>query len=237
MSSKDSAAHERLVNVRIVAATNQDLEQMLRDRRFRADLYYRLNVFPIALPALRERSEDIEALVQHFVRKYACRMNRDINHIPDEVMGILRQYDWPGNIRELQNFIERAVVMSSGPDLRLPFGQLKNLVKTGTPSAIRTLADAERDHILNALHQTGGVVGGRAGAAVRLGLARTTLLYRMHKLGIDQGISAAAGKAASATHARVGGTEMPRWQEVSSRFDGGDITSSHYPAEMPATAV
>jgi DNA-binding NtrC family response regulator len=152
-------------------------------------------------------------------------------------MGILRRYDWPGNIRELQNFIERAVVMSSGPDLRLPFGQLKNLVQTGTPSTTRTLADAERDHILNALQQTGGVVGGRDGAAVRLGLARTTLLYRMRKLGIDQGRSAADGNAASAIHGRVGGGETPRWQGVSSRLDSRDITSSPYPAEMPATAV
>jgi formate hydrogenlyase transcriptional activator len=224
------------VNVRVVAATNQDLQQMVKERRFRADLYYRLNVFPIALPALRERPEDIAALVQYFVRKFTQRMNKTISRIPDEVMTILRQYDWPGNIRELQNFIERAVIMSPDTELRLPFGQLKNLIKSDTPSAIRTLADAERDHILDVLQQTGGVVGGRDGAAARLGLARTTLLYRMHKLGIDQGNSAAAANLASATHGQVGGRETAGWPEVSSRFDRRDIASSCYPMEMPVVA-
>jgi formate hydrogenlyase transcriptional activator len=175
------------VDVRIVAATNQDLPQMVRERRFRADLYYRLNVFPIMLPPLRERSEDIPLLVHHFVRKFANRMNKNVSDVSAEVMEVLRQHDWPGNIRELQNVIERAVIMSSGPDLHLPFGQLKHLVKIDQPSGSRTLAEAERDHITDALQQASWVVGGRKGAAAKLGLARTTLLYRMRKLGIAQG--------------------------------------------------
>jgi len=174
------------VDVRIVTATNQNLQQMVQERRFRADLFYRLNVFPIALPALRERPEDIPLLVQHFVRKFASRMNKEIEHIPEGAIQILRQHDWPGNIRELQNFIERAVIMSSGPSLEIPFGELKRIVKSDTPRATRTLAEAERDHILEVLRQSGGVVAGINGAAARLGLARTTLIYRMNKLGIAQ---------------------------------------------------
>jgi formate hydrogenlyase transcriptional activator len=181
------------VDVRIVAATNQDLAQMVRERRFRADLFYRLNVFPIAVPPLRERSEDIPNLLQHFVRKFARRMGRDITHIPEDVIEVLRLHDWPGNIRELQNIVERAVIMSPGPDLRLPMGEFKHVIKTDTPSAVRTLAAAERDHIVEALRQVGWVVGGRDGAAARLGVARTTLLYRMRKLGIVQGRAAAVG--------------------------------------------
>jgi formate hydrogenlyase transcriptional activator len=185
------------VDVRVVAATNQDLAQMVQERRFRADLYYRLNVFPIMLPALRERSEDIPMLVRHFVNKFARRMNREINHIPSEVLEILRLHDWPGNIRELQNVIERAVIMCSGTDFRLPPNELKHLVRTNTPTAIQTLADAERDHILQVLRQVGWVVGGKGGAAARLGLARTTLLYRMRRLGIAQGGTLAAAASAS----------------------------------------
>ena len=183
------------VDVRVLAATNQDLEQMVRERRFRADLFYRLSVFPILLPPLRERREDIPLLAEHFLHKLAPRMNRDLRHIPKEVMEVLRLHDWPGNIRELQNVIERAVIMSSGPDLRLPPGELKQLVRPNTPSAILTLADAERDHILQVLRQVGWVVGGRDGAAARLGLARTTLLYRMRKLGIVHKKATAASGA------------------------------------------
>jgi formate hydrogenlyase transcriptional activator len=185
------------VDVRVVAATNQDLGQMVQDRRFRADLYYRLNVFPILLPPLRERSQDIPLLVWHFVNKFARRMNKEITHIPSEVMEVLQLHDWPGNVRELQNFIERAMILCSGPDLRLPTEELRHLVKTNSPSAARTLADAERDHILHVLRQVSWVVGGRDGAAARLGLARTTLLYKMRKLGIAQGKAAAASAAAS----------------------------------------
>ncbi len=177
------------VDVRVVAATNQDLWQMVQERRFRADLYYRLNVFPIAIPALRERSEDIPLLVEHFVRKFAWCMNKVIDHIPEDVIDVLRNNDWPGNIRELQNVIERAVIMSPGTTLRLPIGEFKRTVQKEKPAAARTLAEAERDHILETLHQVGGVVGGRQGAAARLGLARTTLLYRMRKLGIGPGTS------------------------------------------------
>ena len=172
------------LDVRIVAATNLDLGKLVRDRRFRADLYYRLNVFPIALPALRERVGDIPELVRHFTQVFAQRMNKAIDQIPDPVMDLLMSYDWPGNVRELQNFVERAVILSSGPMLRPPLDELRTFVKVDEPNSARTLAEAERDHIVDVLRQAGGVVGGRAGAAARLGVARTTLLYRMRKLGI-----------------------------------------------------
>jgi transcriptional regulator with PAS, ATPase and Fis domain len=172
------------VDVRIVAATNQNLEQMVHERKFRADLFYRLNVFPIELPPLRDRCEDIPSLVRHFVNKYARRMNKDVNFVADEVMEILRLHDWPGNVRELQNFIERAMIMSPGTELRLPPDELKRIVKSDTPSVTRTLATAERDHIEHVLRQVSWVVGGRDGAAARLGLARTTLIYKMRRLGI-----------------------------------------------------
>ena len=181
------------VDVRVVAATNQDLAQMVRERRFRADLFYRLNVFPIAVPALRDRSEDIPHLAHHFAQLFARRMNKENFHIPEEVIEVLRLHDWPGNIRELQNVIERAVVMSSGPDLRVPLGEFRSVIKNETPSAIRTLAAAEREHIEDTLRQVGWVVGGSGGAAARLGVARTTLLYRMRKLGISQRRVAAVG--------------------------------------------
>jgi formate hydrogenlyase transcriptional activator len=174
------------VDVRIVAATNVDLAQMVRERKFRADLYYRLNVFPITLPPLRERRDDIASLVWHFVRTFADRMGKEIGVIPDEVMDILKCYEWPGNIRELQNFIERSVILSSGAVLRPPLGDLKVFTRNAEPSSVRTLAEAERDHIVEAIRQAGGIVGGRRGAAANLGMARTTLLYRMRKLGIGQ---------------------------------------------------
>jgi formate hydrogenlyase transcriptional activator len=186
------------VDVRIVAATNQNLGQLVRERRFREDLYYRLNVFPIAIPALRERPEDIPMLVQHFVRKFAAQMNKNVPEIPAEVLEILQLHGWPGNIRELQNFIERAVIMSSGPVLRPPLTELKHLAKADTPASTSTLAEAEREHILEVLRQVGWVVGGQRGAAARLGIARTTLLYRMRKLGIappGATFAAAAGLA------------------------------------------
>jgi formate hydrogenlyase transcriptional activator len=172
------------VNVRVVAATNQDLLQMVQERRFRADLYYRLNVFPIDLPPLRERTEDLPALVWHFVRKFARRMNKEFNHIPEDAMSALRFHDWPGNIRELQNFLERAVVLCSGPVLELPRGDLKRMVPEKTQGVPQTLAAAQREHIAEVLREVRGVVGGPNGAAARLGVARTTLLYRMEKLGI-----------------------------------------------------
>jgi len=172
------------VNVRVVAATNQNLRQMVRDRRFRADLFYRLNVFPICIPPLRHRREDIRPLARHFIRQFACRMNREVSQIPEAVMSALEQHNWPGNIRELQNFLERAVILSTGPVLHLPQHELSGLFEDITPDVTRTLAEAERQHITDVLKQTRGVVGGRNGAAARLGVARTTLLYRIHKLGI-----------------------------------------------------
>jgi formate hydrogenlyase transcriptional activator len=174
------------VDVRIVTATNCDLAQLVRERKFRTDLYYRLNVFPITLPPLRERRDDMVQLVWYFVRKFARRMDKEIDAIPDEVMELIKCHDWPGNIRELQNFIERAVILSPGTVLRPPLGDLKACTRAGEPGGVRTLAEAERDHIIKALRQAAGVVGGRHGAAASLGMARTTLLYRMRKLGIGQ---------------------------------------------------
>jgi formate hydrogenlyase transcriptional activator len=178
------STHTTRIDVRIVAATNLDLARMVRERRFRADLFYRLNVFPIDIPPLRARLEDIPLLVDHFIRKLASRMNREVCQISKEALEVLRQHDWPGNIRELQNVLERAVIMSSGPELRLPPMELQRLVQSDAPQPVRTLAEAERAHILEALRQVNWIVAGRNGAASRLGLPRTTLLHRMRKLGI-----------------------------------------------------
>ena len=179
--------HTIRVDVRIVAATNRDLGAMVQERSFRADLFYRLNVFPIGLPALRDRLEDIPLLARHFVEKFAERMNKDVHIIPDQVMEILKRHSWPGNIRELQNFIERAG-SSPGPVLCAPLGDLRADLKPAGPSQTpvphRTLVEAEREHILEVLRQVDWVVGGRRGAAVRLGLPRTTLMHRMRRLGI-----------------------------------------------------
>jgi formate hydrogenlyase transcriptional activator len=173
------------VNVRVVAATNQDLSKLVANKQFRLDLYYRLNVIPINLPPLRERVQDIPLLVEYFVRKLSARLDRSIDLIPDEVMEVLKAHDWPGNIRELQNFIERAVVFSPESVLRLPLTDLKQMTKQSSESVSRTLADAEREHILDVLKQTDGLIGGMHGAASRLGLPRTTLVYKMRKLGIE----------------------------------------------------
>ena len=172
------------INVRVLAATNQNLLRMVHDRRFRADLYYRLNVFPIDVPPLRARSEDIPALIEHFVAKFSREMDKQIEAIPAEVMEVLRLHDWPGNIRELENFIKRAVIMSTGTALRPIFGELKRLPSQASPASKRTLAEAERDHINAVLRETRWVLGGDNGAAARLGMPRTTLVYRMRKLGI-----------------------------------------------------
>ena len=173
------------VNVRVIAATNQDLSKLVANKQFRADLYYRLNVIPINLPPLRERVQDIPLLVEYFVRKLSARLDRSIDLIPDEVMEVLKAHDWPGNIRELQNFIERAVVFSPESVLRLPLTDLKLMTKQPSAAVSRTLADAEREHILDVLKQTDGLIGGMHGAASRLGLPRTTLVYKMRKLGIE----------------------------------------------------
>src|ERR1700678_3417449 len=172
------------VNVRVVAATNQDLEQLVTRKLFRADLFYRLNVIPICLPPLRERVQDILPLTEFFVAKFAAQLNKPIDSIPDEVIEVLKAHDWPGNIRELLNCIERAVLFSPGSVLRLPLG-LKQTVTQSSESAARTLADADREHILETLEQTDWMIGGQDGAANRLGLPRTTLIYKMRKLGIE----------------------------------------------------
>lgn len=172
------------VDVRIIAATNQNLWQMVQERKFRADLYYRLNVFPIVLPPLREREEDIPRLIEHFVRKFAEEQGKSINHISDDLMEALRSHDWPGNIRELQNVIERAVIMTTGPVLELQMAE--PITQNVASTSFRTLVDAERAHITATLHETNWVVGGRHGAAARLGLARTTLIAMMQRLGISR---------------------------------------------------
>jgi formate hydrogenlyase transcriptional activator len=176
------------VNVRLVAATNRDLVTMVEEQRFRSDLFYRLNVFPVRVPSLRERRQDIPLLVWHFVRQFAERMNRNCASIASETMRDLCEYDWPGNIRELQNVIERAVILSPGPVLRVPGRDLRPRTTTGSLSGPswqnQTLEEAERTHILRTLRTTKWVVAGPNGAAVRLGLNRSTLQFRMKKLGI-----------------------------------------------------
>jgi formate hydrogenlyase transcriptional activator len=172
------------VDARILTATNQDLRTMVRERRFRADLYYRLNVFPIMLPPLREREGDIPLLVGHFVRIFAERQRKSIERVPNDVMRALERYDWPGNIRELQNFIERSVILTKGVELRAPLAELTN--QEMPDNIVCTLADADRAHILATLRKTNWIVGGRNGAAARLGLNRTTLLAKMRKLRISR---------------------------------------------------
>ncbi|HEY3973103.1 MAG TPA: sigma 54-interacting transcriptional regulator [Candidatus Sulfotelmatobacter sp.] len=175
------------VDVRLVAATNQDLGKMVEDRQFRADLYYRLNVFPIRLPALRERRDDIPLLTKHFVTHYGKQMNKRVDVIPAETMEALMRYEWPGNIRELQNFVERAVILSQAHVLCAPITELNRELSRlrGNPSSAPvTLEEAEREHILQALHETQWVLGGSGGAASRLGMPRTTLIYKMRRLGI-----------------------------------------------------
>jgi len=191
------------VDVRVVAATNSDLSQLVADRKFRSDLYYRLNVFPISLPPLRERREDVSLLVRYFVQKFSRRQNKIVEYIPADVMEALVNYSWPGNVRELENLIERAVLLSPGKELRVPIAELKAAtifasattpVETGavnlstltpvTTGPIATLEDAERQHILRALKQTSWRISGPRGAAILLGMKRTTLQARMRKLGI-----------------------------------------------------
>jgi formate hydrogenlyase transcriptional activator len=172
-------------DVRVICATHRNLVEMVDEREFRADLFYRLSVFPIEVPRLRERPEDIPSLVHYFAMAYAARMRKSIEHIPDDVMTALVRYEWPGNVRELQNFMERSVILTRGAELRAPIAELIN---QETPNRVlRTLADAERAHIIATLRQTNGVVGGSSGAAARLGLKRTTLLARMRNLGISKG--------------------------------------------------
>jgi len=188
------SVHTQRVKVRLMAATNRDLMRLVAEKQFRIDLYFRLNVFPISVPPLRQRREDIPLLVKRFVANYSSRMNRRIETIPAETMDALTRYDWPGNIRELQNFIERAVILSPGRTLQAPLSDLKLFSerdpdRPGTlplPDNAVTLRQADRDHILKALKETNWLIGGSGGAAARLGLKRTTLIGKMHKLGLSR---------------------------------------------------
>jgi transcriptional regulator with GAF, ATPase, and Fis domain len=180
------------VDVRVIAATHRDLKQMVKDGQFRSDLFYRLHVFPLLVPPLRDRPEDIPMLVRHYVDKYGTRMNRRILTIPSRAMDVFASYPWPGNVRELQNFIERAVILSPGSALRPPLDELKGaIVPTPSPSSsststskVGTLEEIEREHVLRAIRDANWVIGGPNGAASRLGMKRTTLMYRIRKLKI-----------------------------------------------------
>jgi formate hydrogenlyase transcriptional activator len=171
------------VDLRLVAATNRNLEKMIEAREFREDLFYRLNVFPIRIPPLRERPEDIPLLVRYFAQKYARRMEKRIESIPTATMKKLSRWHWPGNIRELENFIERSVILSQGPALQVPVGELTNHAKIAP--VVTPTDSAQRDQIIEVLRQTGGRVAGPKGAAARLDIKRTTLISRMKKHGID----------------------------------------------------
>jgi formate hydrogenlyase transcriptional activator len=173
-------------DARLIAATNRELAALVDEQKFRQDLFYRLNVFPIHVPPLRERREDIPMLVRHFAQQFARRMKKGIETIPAETMDVLTQYDWPGNIRELQNLIERAVILSTGPTLDVPVTALNGRRAVATPhdDQIATLEQAERRHIIGALEGSRWVIGGPNGAAARLGMKRSTLQFRMRKLGI-----------------------------------------------------
>jgi formate hydrogenlyase transcriptional activator len=181
-------------DIRLIAATHRNLQEMVATREFRSDLYYRLNVFPIKLPALRERIDDIPRLVRHFASKHAQAMNKQIDSIPAETMRALSRWHWPGNIRELENFIERAVILTRGTVLNVPVSELQSATSppvsatTAAPASSETvtLQDTEREHILKVLRETKGVMSGPDGAAARLGLKRTTLQGKMKKLGIDR---------------------------------------------------
>jgi formate hydrogenlyase transcriptional activator len=176
-------------NARLIAATNRDLATMVEEGKFRTDLFYRLNVFPVQVPPLRERTEDIPLLVRHFAQEFSRRMNKQIETIPSETLQSLTRYHWPGNIRELQNVIERAVILSPGPVLRVSPSEYKQRAakSKASPSRSDTLEEAERKHVLAVLEETNWVLAGPRGAAARLGVKRSTLQYRMGKLGISRG--------------------------------------------------
>jgi formate hydrogenlyase transcriptional activator len=174
------------VNVRILAATNRDLDYMVEEQKFRSDLYYRLKVFPITVPSLRDRPEDISLLVRHFAQKFAQRMKKRIETIPSEAMNALQAYHWPGNVRELENFIERSVILTQGPDLVVSLDELKHAPGHTMNSKPTTLEQAERDHIMRALQASKWIIGGPTGAAAKLGMKRTTLQSKMQKLSITR---------------------------------------------------
>jgi formate hydrogenlyase transcriptional activator len=171
------------VDLRLIAATNRDLAKSVAEREFRSDLFYRLNVFPIRIPSLRERREDIPLLIRHFVRKFASAMDRGIETIPSETMDALVNWHWPGNVRELENFVERSVILTDGTALRAPLAEFR--VET-TSSREQSLQGTEREHIVRVLQETGGMISGPKGAAKRLGLKRTTLQSKMQRLGITR---------------------------------------------------
>jgi len=185
------------VDARVVAATNADLSRLVAERKFRSDLYYRLNVFPIQIPALRERREDIPLLVRYFVQKFSRRLNKTVQYVPSDAMDALVSYSWPGNIRELENLLERAVILSPGKELRVPLSELRNTptpaeeespLVVSHPAPVGTLEEAERQHILRALRHTQWRIAGPRGAASLLGMKRTTLQARIRKLGIRRPI-------------------------------------------------
>jgi formate hydrogenlyase transcriptional activator len=186
------SSHTLRTDARLIAATNRDLAQMVEDQKFRADLYYRLNVFPVHVPSLRERPEDIPLLVRHFVQQFARKMGKSIDTIPSDTMNVLTRYHWPGNIRELQNLLERAVILSTGPVLKVPVKDLQvQAVPAAAAGKVETLEAAERRHILDALEASNWVIAGPRGAATALGLKRSTLQARMDKLGIRRARAAA----------------------------------------------
>ena len=174
------------VDIRLIAATNRDLEQMVAEKQFRSDLYYRLKVFPVVSPPLRDRRSDIPMLVRHFVDKHGRRMGKTIESIPEESMEALVSWKWPGNIRELENFIERAVILSRGNVLHVPLAELAIADSEVVSEVDPNLQAAEREHILRVLRETRGMIGGPGGAAERLGLKRTTLNSKLKKLGIER---------------------------------------------------
>jgi transcriptional regulator with GAF, ATPase, and Fis domain len=181
------STHTQRVNVRVIAATNCDLKRMMIDRQFRPDLYFRLNVFPITIPPLRDRREDIPDLVKAFVSRFSTRMNRRIESIPVATLEALTRYDWPGNVRELQNFLERSVILSRGPALQAPLESLVgNASGVANAAGGSTLEEAETRHIITVLQQVNWVIGGPRGAADKLGLKRTTLITKMQRLGITR---------------------------------------------------
>ena len=208
--------HTLHVDVRVIAATNQDLESMVEERKFRADLYYRLNVFPMTLPPLRERLGDIPLLAEHFVQKFAKQQGKVIDTIPGEVMRTLEDYDWPGNIRELQNVIERGVIMTTAlvlsrqttESLKPSVTKRVHIPVMAEPVSIKTLADAERAHITAALSETNWMIGGPRGAAAQLGLPRTTLIAKMRRLGISNGTSRSRSGRSNRPFMRVIGSGL-----------------------------
>jgi formate hydrogenlyase transcriptional activator len=178
--------HTRKVNVRLIAATNRNLADSIARHQFRSDLFYRLSVFPISLPPLRERVDDIPLLVRHFVRKFAQRMSRPIQTISKETMTALTEWHWPGNVRELENFMERSVILSGGHALRVPLSELRAPGQPQAEPENDTLDSAERSHIIRVLRETKGIVSGPQGAARRMGIKRTTLQSKMRRLNITQ---------------------------------------------------